>query len=59
MTARKPRCSVLVVEDDAAVSILIEDMRLDFGTEIVGPTARIEDALHLARSRPLSRSPRH
>jgi DNA-binding response OmpR family regulator len=39
---------VLVVEDEAAISILIEDMLLDFGTEIVGPAARIEYALQLA-----------
>jgi DNA-binding NarL/FixJ family response regulator len=49
MTGRKPRCRVLIVEDEAAISILIEDMLLDFGTEIVGPAARIEDALQLAR----------
>lgn len=49
MSKQKPRCRVLVVEDEAAISILIEDMLLDFGTEIVGPAARIEDALRLAR----------
>jgi CheY-like chemotaxis protein len=48
MTAGKPRCRVLIAEDEAAISILIEDMLLDFGTEIVGPAARIEDALQLA-----------
>jgi CheY-like chemotaxis protein len=45
----KPRCRVLVVEDEAAVSILIEDMLLDFGTEIVGPVARTESALKVAQ----------
>jgi CheY-like chemotaxis protein len=49
MTTRKPRCRVLIVEDEAAISILIEDMLLDFGTEIVGPAARIQSALRLAR----------
>lgn len=49
MVTSKPRCRVLVVEDEAAISILIEDMLLDFGTEIVGPAARIEHALQLAR----------
>jgi CheY-like chemotaxis protein len=45
----KPRCRVLVVEDEAAISILIEDMLLDFGTETVGPVGRIEHALKLAQ----------
>ena len=40
---------MLVVEDEAAISILIEDMLVDFGTEIVGPAARMEDALRMAR----------
>ena len=48
MRIQKPRCRVLVVEDEAAISILIEDMLVDFGTEIVGPAARIEEALRLA-----------
>ena len=49
MTTRKPRCRVLIVEDEAAISILMEDMLVDFGTEIVGPAARMEDAIRLAR----------
>ena len=49
MTISKPRCRVLIVEDEAVVSMLIEDMLLDFGTEVVGPVTRIKDALRLAR----------
>ena len=49
MPSRKPRCRVLIVEDEAAISILIEDMLIDFGTEILGPAARMEDALRMAR----------
>ncbi len=49
MTTRKPRCRVLIVEDEAAISILMEDMLIDFGTEIVGPAARMADAIRLAR----------
>ena len=45
MTTRKPRCRVLIVEDEAVISILIEDMLVDFGTEIVGPAARMTDAI--------------
>ena len=50
MTTRKPRCRVLIVEDEAAISILVEDMLVDFGTEIVGPAARMADAIRLARA---------
>ncbi len=42
-------CRVLFVEDEAMVSILIEDMLLDLGVEIVGPAARIDEAMTLAR----------
>ena len=38
---------VLVVEDEALVSMLIEDELLDAGAEVVGPAPRIEDALRL------------
>ena len=36
---------VLVVEDEAAISMLLEDMLMDFGCEIVGPAARLTAAL--------------
>jgi CheY-like chemotaxis protein len=36
---------VLVVEDEAAISLLLEDMLLDFGCEVVGPAARLSAAL--------------
>jgi CheY-like chemotaxis protein len=36
---------VLVVEDEAAISLLLEDMLLDFGCEVVGPAARLAAAL--------------
>jgi CheY-like chemotaxis protein len=36
---------VLVVEDEAAISLLLEDMLLDFGCEVVGPSARLAAAL--------------
>jgi CheY-like chemotaxis protein len=41
---------VLVVEDEAMVSMLVEDMLLDLGCEIVGPAARVPAALELAGS---------
>jgi CheY-like chemotaxis protein len=49
MPTPKTRCRVLIVEDEAAISILIEDMLVDFGTEIVGPAGRMEDAIRMAR----------
>ncbi|ENZ80920.1 MULTISPECIES: response regulator [Caulobacter] len=41
---------VLVVEDEALVSMLVEDMLTDLGCAIVGPAAEIEEALRLAGS---------
>ncbi|WP_184716742.1 response regulator [Caulobacter sp.] len=41
---------VLVVEDEALVSMLVEDMLTDLGCTIVGPAAEIEEALRLATS---------
>jgi DNA-binding response OmpR family regulator len=40
---------ILVVEDEAAVCMMIEDMVLDFGCEVVGPAATFDQAMHLAR----------
>ena len=40
---------VLVVEDEAAISMLLEDMLDDFGCEIVGPAARLATALEMAQ----------
>jgi CheY-like chemotaxis protein len=43
---------VLVVEDEAAISLLLEDMLLDFGCEVIGPAARLAAALDtLAREK--------
>lgn len=36
---------ILVVEDEAAISLLLEDMLLDFGCEVIGPAARLTAAL--------------
>ena len=41
---------VLVVEDEAAISLLLEDMLLDFGCEVVGPVGNMAVALELAQS---------
>ncbi len=42
-------CRVLFVEDEAMISMLIEDMLLDLGVEVVGPASKMADALALAR----------
>ena len=39
----KPRCRILVVEDEAMIAMLVEDMVLDFGSEVVGPAAKMEE----------------
>jgi DNA-binding response OmpR family regulator len=43
-----PRCRILVVEDEAMIAMLVEDMVLDFGSEVVGPAAKMDEALRLA-----------
>jgi CheY-like chemotaxis protein len=46
----KPRCRILIVEDEAMIAMLVEDMVLDFGSEVVGPAAKMADAISLAQS---------
>jgi DNA-binding response OmpR family regulator len=46
--SKSGKCRVLIVEDEAMISMLIEDMLLEFGCEIVGPAARLDHALTLA-----------
>jgi DNA-binding NtrC family response regulator len=38
-------CRVLVVEDEAMVSWLLEDMLANLGCEVVGPATRVDQAL--------------
>ncbi|QRM34434.1 response regulator [Microvirga sp. VF16] len=40
---------ILIVEDEAMISMLLEDMVRDWGGEVVGPVAKFDDALVLAR----------
>lgn len=39
---------IFVVEDEAAISMLLEDMLMDFGCAVVGPAARLAAALEMA-----------
>lgn len=41
---------ILVVEDEALIAVMVEDMLAEMGTEVVGPAATIEQALTLARA---------
>jgi CheY-like chemotaxis protein len=41
---------VLVVEDEAMISIALQEMLSDFGCEIAGTAARVQPALNLARN---------
>lgn len=41
---------VLVVEDEMMVSMLIEDMLTDLGCVVVGPAARLDEAIALTES---------
>ncbi len=50
MPAGELKHSILVVEDEAMVSMLLEDMVLDCGGRIVGPVATFDQALAAARA---------
>jgi CheY-like chemotaxis protein len=49
-TAQLAGLRVLVVEDEMMVSMLIEDMLSDLGCIVVGPAARLDEAIELART---------
>ena len=48
MTSKFDGLRVLVVEDEMMVSMLIEDMLTDLGCIVVGPAARLDEAIELA-----------
>ena len=47
--AKLPGPRILVVEDEAMVAMMLEDMLLDLGCEVVGPAASLKTGLALAR----------
>lgn len=49
-TAKLNGLRVLVVEDEMMVSMLIEDMLSDLGCVVIGPAARLDEALDLAQT---------
>ena len=50
MTARMDLtdCRILVVEDDLAIAVLIEEVLQDIGCIVVGPVGKLDAALRLA-----------
>ena len=54
MTDPRPRtdpgpCKVLIVEDETLIAMLVEDMLVDLGYEVLGPATRLQRALDMAR----------
>ena len=49
-TAQLQGLRVLVVEDEMMVSMLIEDMLSDLGCVVVGPAARLDEAVALVNA---------
>ena len=47
--AIRPGLRVLVAEDEALVSMLIEDMLTEMGAAVVGPAATLDEAMTLAK----------
>ena len=45
---------ILLVEDEAIIAIMIEDMLADLGCEVVGPAANVADAASLAQTERLA-----
>ena len=40
---------VLIVEDETLIAMLVEDMLIDLGYEVLGPATRLQRALEMAR----------
>ncbi|GEO43001.1 response regulator [Skermanella aerolata] len=46
-------CRILVVEDELLIAVMIEEALQDLGCVVVGPAAKLDDALRLAREETL------
>ena len=44
-------CRILVVEDEMLIAVMIEETLQDLGCVVVGPVAKLDAALRLARMR--------
>ena len=45
---------ILVVEDEALIAVMVEDMLSEMGCDVVGPAGTIEQALRLAKAEVLN-----
>lgn len=52
MSTAMARKRILVLEDEALVAMVLEDMLAELGITVVGPAATIEEALQLVESEP-------
>jgi CheY-like chemotaxis protein len=50
---RAARLRVLLVEDESMVALLLEGMLAELGHEVVGPVARLDQALEMAQQQKL------
>ena len=48
-----PKRRVLVVEDEVIVGMLLEDMLVDLGYDVVALTTRLDEAITFARTMPI------
>ena len=46
-------CRILVVEDEMLIAVMIEETLQDLGCVVVGPVAKLDAALRLARDEAL------
>ena len=51
--SRAARLRVLLVEDQSMVALLLEDMLAELGHEVVGPVARLDEAVEMAQGQAL------
>jgi len=47
------KCSVLIVEDETLIAMLLEDMIMEIGHKVIGPAHHLDEAIHLARNEDL------
>jgi CheY-like chemotaxis protein len=45
---------ILLVEDEAIIAIMIEDLLTDLGCEVVGPAANVAEAIRFAKTEQLA-----
>jgi CheY-like chemotaxis protein len=51
--ATPPKRRILVVEDEAIVAMMLDDILTELGHQVVGPIHRVNKALEIAQNEPL------